>query len=85
MKNFIGFVLVAAIMTLPFWFNQQDTITVKQQAELMQQDWQEVVIKQDGNVLYSGSVDNLDNDILSKEVIEIANCEDSFAITLFVE
>lgn len=65
--------------------SDNNTITVSQQADLMTESWQEVVIIQDCKVLYSGAVDELDANLLDKEVIEVANCEDSFAITLFIK
>ena len=65
--------------------SDNNTITVSQQADLMTESWQEVVIIQNCNVLYSGAVDELDDNLLNMQVVEVANCEDSFAITLFVE
>ena len=65
--------------------SDNNTITVSQQADLMTESWQEVVIIQNCNVLYSGAVNELNGNLLNMEVVEVANCEDSFAITLFVE
>ena len=67
--------------------SDNNTITVSQQADLMTESWQEVVIinNANGHILYSGAVNELNGNLLNMEVVEVANCEDSFAITLFVE
>lgn len=89
---FMGAVLIAVLVIgvmfgvlIDYSNNNNQSITISQQTELMTESWQEVVIIQDCKVLYSGAVDELDANLLDKEVIEVANCEDSFAITLFIK
>lgn len=59
--------------------------TVENVIELMKEPWQEVVIIKDEKILYTGNVENIDNDLLEKEIYSISNCEDEFAITLILK
>lgn len=59
--------------------------TVENVIDLMKEPWQEVVIIQDEKILYTGNVENIDNDLLEKEIYSISNCEDEFAITLILK
>ena len=81
----LGVIGLVGFTSYKVGYRDNNTITVSQQTELMTESWQEVVIIQDCKVLYSGAVDELDANLLDKEVIEVANCEDSFAITLFIK
>lgn len=76
-------VYLLGIITYPFTRN--DTMTVGEVTKNMTETWQKVVIKEKGYILYVGYVESIDIDLLNKEVITIANCEDDFAITLIVE
>lgn len=91
-KAILGLAILAIIGVVGFTsykvgYRNNNTITVSQQADLMTESWQEVVIinNVNGHILYSGAVNDLDGNLLNMEIVEIANCEDSFAITLFVE
>lgn len=59
--------------------------TVENVIELMKEPWQELVIIEDEKILYIGNVENIDNDLLEKEIYSISNCEDEFAITLILK
>lgn len=59
--------------------------TVENVIELMKEPWQELVIIEDEKILYTGNVENIDNDLLEKEIYSISNCEDEFAITLILK
>lgn len=59
--------------------------TVENVIDLMKEPWQEVVIIEDEKILYTGNVENIDNDLLEKEIYSISNCEDEFAITLILK
>lgn len=52
---------------------------------LMTEEWQEVVIIKGERVVYTGSPKSIDDKLQGLEVQEIANCEDEFAITIFVK
>lgn len=67
------------------WYIKNDTVKVSQLANLMNEDWQQVVIKKDENIVYFGNVDNINKYLLDMEVVEVANTEDDFAITIFVK
>lgn len=59
--------------------------TVENVIDLMKEPWQELVIIEDEKILYIGNVENIDNDLLEKEIYSISNCEDEFAITLILK
>lgn len=59
--------------------------TVENVIDIMKEPWQEVVIIKDEKILYTGNVENVDNDLLEKEIYSISNCEDEFAITLILK
>ena len=83
----LGVIGLVGFTSYKVGYRDNNTITVSQQTDLMTESWQEVVIinNVNGRILYSGAVDELDDNLLNMQVVEVANCEDSFAITLFVE
>lgn len=65
-----------------------NNITVQEVSNLMLEDWQKVIIIKDSNIIYRGEPDEIDQDLLKKSVLEIANTEDSYnndSITLIIE
>lgn len=78
-------VVLAVLCILAFCLTAKDTMTVGRVTKNMTETWQKVVIKEKDYILYVGYVESIDKDLLSKEVVTIANCEDDFAITLIVE
>ena len=80
----LGVVLVV-LCILAFCLTAKDTMTVCRVTKNMTEIWQKVVIKEKDYILYVGYVESIDKNLLDKEVVTIANCEDDFAITLIVE
>lgn len=78
-------VVLAILCILAFCLTAKDTMTVGEVTKNMTEYWQKVVIKEKDYILYVGYVESIDKDLLDKEVVTIANCEDDFAITLIVE
>lgn len=78
-------VVLAVLCILAFCLTAKDTMTVGEVTKNMTETWQKVVIKEKDYILYVGYVESIDKDLLNKEVVTIANCEDDFAITLIVE
>ena len=78
-------VVLAVLYILAFCLTAKDTMTVGEVTENMTETWQKVVIKEKDYILYVGYVESIDKNLLDKEVVTIANCEDDFAITLIVE
>lgn len=65
-----------------------NNITVQDVSSLMLEDWQQVIIIKDSNIIYRGEPDKIDQDLLKKSVLEIANTEDNYnndSITLIIE
>ncbi|WP_300077710.1 lipoprotein [uncultured Thomasclavelia sp.] len=65
-----------------------NNITVQEVSNLMLEDWQQVIIIKDSNIIYRGEPDKIDQNLLNKLVLEIANTEDSYnnnSITLIIE
>lgn len=83
-KDIVISVLLLVILG-GMWYIKNDTVKVSQLANLMNEDWQQVVIKKDENIVYFGNVDNINKYLLDMEVVEVANTEDDFAITIFVK
>ena len=67
---------------------QDNNITVQGISSLMLEDWQKIIIIKDSNIIYRGKPDEIDQDLLDKSVLEIANTEDNYnnnSITLIIE
>lgn len=65
---------------------EENSMTVKAITQLMDEEWQNIVIKDNGCILYNGNVHDLyDENILNCHVQEIANCDDDMAITIIIE
>lgn len=62
-----------------------NAMTLKSVTDLMGEDWQQVVIKQGTKIIYNGDSKNVPQDYNSLIVENIANCDDDFAITIFVK
>ena len=65
-----------------------NNITVQEISNLMLEDWQKIIIIKDDHIIYRGEPDEIDQDLLKKSVVEIANTEDSYnndSITLIIE
>lgn len=65
-----------------------NNITVQEVSNLMLEDWQRIIIIKDNNIVYRGEPDEIDQNLLKKSVLEIANTEDSYnndSITLIIE
>lgn len=65
-----------------------NNITVQEVSNLMLEDWQKVIIIKDSNIIYRGEPDEIDQNLLKKSVLEIANTEDNYnndSITLIIE
>ena len=65
-----------------------NNITVQEVSNLMLEDWQKIIIIKDDHIIYRGEPDEIDQDLLKKSVVEIANTEDSYnndSITLIIE
>ena len=65
-----------------------NNITVQEVSNLMLEDWQQVIIIKDNNIVYRGKPDKIDQALLDKLVLEIANTEDNYnndSITLIIE
>lgn len=65
-----------------------NSIIVQEISSLMLEDWQQVIIIKDSNIIYRGEPDEIDQALLDKSVLEIANTEDSYnndSITLIIE
>lgn len=68
--------------------NKNNNITVQEVSNLMLEDWQQVIIIKDSNIIYRGEPDKIDQNLLNESVLEIANTEDSInndSITLIIE
>ena len=68
--------------------NKDNNITVQEIYSLMLEDLQQVIIIDDNNIIYRGEPDKIDQDLLKKSVVEIANTEDNYnndSITLIIE
>lgn len=69
--------------------NKDDNnITVQEVSNLMLEDWQMIIIIKDNNIIYRGEPDEIDQNLLKKSVLEIANTEDNYnndSITLIIE
>lgn len=90
-KQFIAFMLVAlmsvgATSFVSYGIGKANPapMTIKSITEKMTQDNQKIVIKKGLSVLYVGSPKDVTNKLSSMTVTEIANCDDDFAITVFV-
>lgn len=89
-QAFILFSIIALGATAFVSYNmgktqKDDTMSLQSATNLMTEEWQEVVIIRDECVVYSGSPKGIDESLKGLEVQEIANCDDTFAITIFVE
>lgn len=65
-----------------------NNITVQEVSNLMLEDWQQVIIIKDDNIIYRGKPDKIDQNLLNELVLEIANTEDNYnndSITLIIE
>ena len=65
-----------------------NNITVQEVSNLMLEDWQKIIIIKDDHIIYRGEPDEIDQDLLKKSVVEIANTEDNYnnnSITLIIE
>lgn len=65
-----------------------NNITVQEVSNLMLEDWQQVIIIKDNNIVYRGEPGKIDQDLLNESVLEIANTEDNYnnnSITLIIE
>lgn len=65
-----------------------NNITVQEVSNLMLEDWQQVIIIKDNNIVYRGEPGKIDQALLDKSVLEIANTEDNYnndSITLIIE
>lgn len=68
--------------------NKNNNITVQEVSNLMLEDWQQVIIIKDNNIVYRGEPGKIDQNLLNESVLEIANTEDSInnnSITLIIE
>lgn len=68
--------------------NKNNNITVQEVSNLMLEDWQQVIIIKDNNIVYRGEPGKIDQDLLNESVLEIANTEDNYnnnSITLIIE
>ena len=65
-----------------------NNITVDEVSSLMLEEWQQVIIIKDNNIVYRGEPGKIDQDLLNESVLEIANTEDNYnnnSITLIIE
>lgn len=90
-KQFTAFMLVALMSVSATSFVSYSIgkassapMTIESVTEKMTQDNQKIVIKKGYSVLYVGSPENVSNELNTMTVTEIANCDDDFAITVFV-
>ena len=90
-KQFIAFMLVAlmsvgATSFVSYGIGKASPapMTIESVTEKMTQDNQKIVVKKGYSVLYAGSPKDISNKLSSMTVTEIANCDDDFAITVFV-
>ena len=68
--------------------NKNNNITVDEVSSLMLEEWQQVIIIKDNNIVYQGEPGKIDQDLLNESVLEIANTEDNYnnnSITLIIE
>ena len=68
--------------------NKDNNITVQDVSNLMLEDWQQVIIIKDDHIIYRGIPNKIDQALLDKSVLEIANTEDNYnndSITLIIE
>lgn len=65
--------------------NSDETLYLCSATKRMTEEWQEIVIIKDDHVIYTGKPRNIPYSLRYNEIIEIANCDDDFAITIFVE
>ena len=68
--------------------NKNNNITVDEVSSLMLEEWQQVIIIKDNNIVYRGEPGKIDQDLLNESVLEIANTEDNYnnnSITLIIE
>lgn len=68
--------------------NKNNNITVDEISSLMLEEWQQVIIIKDNNIVYRGEPGKIDQDLLNESVLEIANTEDNYnnnSITLIIE
>lgn len=68
--------------------NKDNNITVQDVSSLMLEDWQQVIIIKDSNIIYRGEPNKIDQNLLNESVLEIANTEDNYnnnSITLIIE
>ena len=68
--------------------DKDNNITVQEISNLMLEDWQRIIIIKDNHIVYRGEPDEIDQNLLKKSVLEIANTEDSYnndSITLIIE
>ena len=73
MKKILLLLLIIAISTMGFFFgSSQNKNTLKNL-----QTENEIVVKEDLKILYSGNVENLPNSLENKEIVEIDVCDDT--------
>lgn len=73
MKKLLLLLSVIAISTMAFFFGlSQNKNTLKNL-----QTENEIVVKEDLKILYSGNVENLPNSLENKEIVEIDVCDDT--------
>lgn len=73
MKKLLLLLSVIAISTMAFFFglNQNKNTLKNLQTE------NEIVVKEDLKIVYSGNVENLPNSLENKEIVEIDVCDDT--------
>lgn len=82
MKKLLLLLSVIAISTMAFFvgLNQNKNSLKNLQTE------NEIVVKEDLKILYSGNVENLPNSLENKEIVEIDVCDDTEnALCVFVK
>lgn len=90
-KQFVAFMLVAlmsvgATSFVSYGIGKASPapMTIESITKKMTQDSQKIVIKKGLSILYAGNPKDVSNELSSITVTEIANCDDDFAITVFV-
>ena len=64
---------------------KQREMVLRDLTQKMTESWQKVVVIKNSKIMYSGDVNSVYDYLLEHEVLEIANCEDSFAVTVIIK